>query len=212
MCSLTPRVAGSAGADPGINYKTQTQLLGGFRKEGATEEDVAGNIINDCDQDNAGIGGRKPQNFLSTVVADTTPEERAHYWETAADRRSFIEGRRRRRRRRRPLRLLPRARDAQWRQALEAFSRTQENSTWTEEGLPGHQEFSFSCCCFCCRPEEQAHPSSSLVRDTPLDILGGSCSTRQPSITVAGGQPDDAATTVGHRGETSSPQPRRRVG
>ena len=40
----------------------------------------------------------------------------------------------------------------------EALSRTQENSTWTEEDLSGYQDILLSCCCFFC------HPVSFLLR------------------------------------------------
>ena len=60
-------------------------------------------------------------------------------------------------------------------------------------------------------PPSPAAPIDAAVRDTLFDMLGGSCSTRKPRTTVAGGPLDDAIT-AGHRGGASSPQPRRRVG
>ena len=56
------------------------------------QEDVAGrDIHHHSDEDDAGIDVREPRYFLSAVVADTAPKERAHYREDAADHRLIMD-------------------------------------------------------------------------------------------------------------------------
>ena len=49
-----------------------------FRKEGVTDHVAGHDIHYHSDEDDAVIVGREPRYFLSAVVADTAPKERAH--------------------------------------------------------------------------------------------------------------------------------------